>query len=147
LHNELLNLTNQLLQTYLKMETYQARAMSSLVQISNYEEELQGLILEDEAKVAVLNAITNEYLSYLHVNSTNVSIDVTVEETFIIEMPSVVNTKYLLQLLNETTAQGNETVTHRVNTAPTLRINPTYAAVLGMLVVALITAIIIRKLR
>ena len=147
LHNELLNLTNQLLQTYLKMETYQARAMSSLVQISNYEEELQGLILEDEAKVAVLNAITNEYLSYLHVNSTNVSIDVTVEETFIIEMPSVVNTKYLLQLLNEITAQGNETVTHRVNTAPTLRINPTYAAVLGMLVVALITAIIIRKLR
>lgn len=147
LHNELLNLTNQLLQTYLKMETYQARAMSSLVQISNYEEELQGLILEDEAKVAVLNAITNEYLSYLHVNSTNVSIDVTVEETFIIEMPSVVNTKYLLQLLNEITAQGNETVTHRVNTVPTLRINPTYAAVLGMLVVALITAIIIRKLR
>ena len=147
LHNELLNLTNQLLQTYLKMETYQARAMSSLVQISNYEEELQGLILEDETKVAVLNAITNEYLSYLHVNSTNVSIDVTVEETFIVEMPSVVDTRYLPQLLSEITAQNNKTATHGANTAPTLRINPTHAAALGVLTVAIITVTIIRKLR
>ncbi|MGC9152839.1 MAG: hypothetical protein ACP5GY_03785 [Vulcanisaeta sp.] len=115
LHNELLNLTNQLLYTYLGMASYQAKAYSYLAQVSGYEGELEGMIMEDEVKRAVLSELANQYLSLLSINSSNVSIDVTIEETFIINMPSIVNTQYLLQLLNTTgTVPSNKSTTHGI---------------------------------
>jgi len=146
LHNELNNLTNQLLSTYLGMASYQARAMSYLMQISNYEGELRGMMLEDEVRISVLNALANQYLGYLRINNTNVSIDVTIEETFIVEMPSIVNTQYLLQLLNETAVQGNKTTSHGVSMVTAIPNHLIYLVVLGVLIAVLIITFIIRKL-
>jgi hypothetical protein len=146
LHNELNNLTNQLLSTYLGMASYQARAMSYLMQISNYEGELRGMMLEDEVRMSVLNALANQYLGYLRINNTNVSVDVTIEETFIVEMPSIVNTQYLLQLLNETAVQGNKTTSHGVSMVTAIPNHLIYLVVLGVLIAVLIITFIIRKL-
>jgi len=146
LHNELNNLTNQLLSTYLGMASYQARAMSYLMQISNYEGELRGMMLEDEVRISVLNALANQYLGYLRINNTNVSIDVTIEETFIVEMPSIVNTQYLLQLLNETAVQGNKTTSHGVSMVTAIPNHLIYLVVLGVSIAVLLITFIIRKL-
>jgi hypothetical protein len=146
LHNELNNLTNQLLSTYLGMASYQARAMSYLMQISNYEGELRGMMLEDEVRMSVLNALANQYLGYLRINNTNVSIDVTIEETFIVEMPSIVNTQYLLQLLNETAVQGNKTTSHGVSMVTAIPNHLIYLVVLGVSIAVLLITFIIRKL-
>jgi hypothetical protein len=146
LHNELNNLTNQLLSTYLGMASYQARAMSYLMQISNYEGELRGMMLEDEVRISVLNALANQYLGYLRINNTNVSIDVTIEETFIVEMPSIVNTQYLLQLLNKTAVQGNKTTSHGVSMVTAIPNHLIYLVVLGVSIAVLLITFIIRKL-
>jgi len=146
LHNELNNLTNQLLSTYLGMASYQARAMSYLMQIGNYEGELRGMMLEDEVRISVLNALANQYLGYLRINNTNVSVDVTIEETFIVEMPSIVNTQYLLQLLNETAVQGNKTTSHGVSMVTAIPNHLIYLVVLGVLIAVLLITFIIRKL-
>ena len=146
LHNELNNLTNQLLSTYLGMASYQARAMSYLMQISNYEGELRGMMLEDEVRMSVLNALANQYLGYLRINNTNVSVDVTIEETFIVEMPSIVNTQYLLQLLNETAVQGNKTTSHGVSMVTAIPNHLIYLVVLGVSIAVLLITFIIRKL-
>ncbi len=146
LHNELNNLTNQLLSTYLGMASYQARAMSYLMQIGNYEGELRGMMLEDEVRMSVLNALANQYLGYLRINNTNVSVDVTIEETFIVEMPSIVNTQYLLQLLNETAVQGNKTTSHGVSMVTAIPNHLIYLVVLGVLIAVLLITFIIRKL-
>jgi len=146
LHNELNNLTNQLLSTYLGMASYQARAMSYLMQISNYEGELRGMMLEDEVRISVLNALANQYLGYLRINNTNVSIDITIEETFIVEMPSIVNTQYLLQLLNETAVQGNKTTSHGVSMVTAIPNHLIYLVVLGVSIAVLLITFIIRKL-
>ena len=146
LHNELNNLTNQLLSTYLGMASYQARAMSYLMQIGNYEGELRGMMLEDEVRISVLNALANQYLGYLRINNTNVSIDITIEETFIVEMPSIVNTQYLLQLLNETAVQGNKTTSHGVSMVTAIPNHLIYLVVLGVLIAVLLITFIIRKL-
>jgi hypothetical protein len=146
LHNELNNLTNQLLSTYLGMASYQARAMSYLMQISNYEGELRGMMLEDEVRISVLNALANQYLGYLRINNTNVSVDVTIEETFIVEMPSIVNTQYLLQLLNETAVQGNKTTSHGVSMVTAIPNHLIYLVVLGVSIAVLLITFIIRKL-
>ncbi|WP_243674702.1 hypothetical protein [Vulcanisaeta distributa] len=107
LHNELTNLTNQLLITYINLSSYQTRALSYMTQVSRYEGEIESDIMSDEVKKAVLTALARQYLTYLSINNTNADIDVTVEETFVINMPSVVNTQYLLQLVNMTAAQGS----------------------------------------
>ncbi len=146
LHNELNNLTNQLLSTYLGMASYQARAMSYLMQIGNYEGELRGMMLEDEVRISVLNALANQYLGYLRINNTDVSIDITIEETFIVEMPSIVNTQYLLQLLNETAVQGNKTTSHGVSMVTAIPNHLIYLVVLGVLIAVLLITFIIRKL-
>ena len=146
LHNELNNLTNQLLSTYLGVASYQARAMSYLMQISNYEGELRGMMLEDEVRISVLNALANQYLGYLRINNTDVSIDITIEETFIVEMPSIVNTQYLLQLLNETAVQGNKTTSHGVSMVTAIPNHLIYLVVLGVLIAVLLITFIIRKL-
>ncbi len=146
LHNELNNLTNQLLSTYLGMASYQARAMSYLMQIGNYEGELRGMMLEDEVRMSVLNALANQYLGYLRINNTDVSIDITIEETFIVEMPSIVNTQYLLQLLNETAVQGNRTTSHGVSMVTAIPNHLIYLVVLGVLIAVLLITFIIRKL-
>lgn len=146
LHNELGNLTNQLLSTYLGMASYQARAMSYLMQIGNYEGELRGMMLEDEVRISVLNALANQYLGYLRINNTDVSIDITIEETFIVEMPSIVNTQYLLQLLNETAVQGNKTTSHGVSMVTAIPNHLIYLVVLGVLIAVLFITFIIRKL-
>jgi len=146
LHNELNNLTNQLLSTYLGMASYQARAMSYLMQISNYEGELRGMMLEDEVRISVLNALANQYLGYLRINNTDVSIDITIEETFIVEMPSIVNTQYLLQLLNETAVQGNKTTSHGVSMVTAIPNHLIYLVVLGVSIAVLLITFIIRKL-
>jgi prefoldin subunit 5 len=146
LHNELSNLTNQLLSTYLGMASYQARAMSYLMQIGNYEGELRGMMLEDEVRISVLNALANQYLGYLRINNTDVSIDITIEETFIVEMPSIVNTQYLLQLLNETAVQGNKTTSHGVSMVTAIPNHLIYLVVLGVLIAVLLITFIIRKL-
>ena len=146
LHNELSNLTNQLLSTYLGVASYQARAMSYLMQIGNYEGELRGMMLEDEVRMSVLNALANQYLGYLRINNTNVSVDVTIEETFIVEMPSIVNTQYLLQLLNETAVQGNKTTSHGVSMVTAIPNHLIYLVVLGVLIAVLLITFIIRKL-
>jgi prefoldin subunit 5 len=146
LHNELNNLTNQLLSTYLGMASYQARAMSYLMQIGNYEGELRGMMLEDEVRMSVLNALANQYLGYLRINNTNVSVDVTIEETFIVEMPSIVNTQYLLQLLNETAVQGNKTTSHGVSMVTAIPNHLIYLVVLGVSIAVLLITFIIRKL-
>ena len=146
LHNELNNLTNQLLSTYLGMASYQARAMSYLMQISNYERELRGMMLEDEVRMSVLNALANQYLGYLRINNTDVSIDITIEETFIVEMPSIVNTQYLLQLLNETAVQGNKTTSHGVSMVTAIPNHLIYLVVLGVSIAVLLITFIIRKL-
>jgi len=146
LHNELSNLTNQLLSTYLGVASYQARAMSYLMQIGNYEGELRGMMLEDEVRISVLNALANQYLGYLRINNTDVSIDITIEETFIVEMPSIVNTQYLLQLLNETAVQGNKTTSHGVSMVTAIPNHLIYLVVLGVLIAVLLITFIIRKL-
>jgi hypothetical protein len=146
LHNELNNLTNQLLSTYLGMASYQARAMSYLMQIGNYEGELRGMMLEDEVRISVLNALANQYLGYLRINNTDVSIDITIEETFIVEMPSIVNTQYLLQLLNETAVQGNKTTSHGVSMVTAIPNHLIYLVVLGVSIAVLLITFIIRKL-
>ena len=146
LHNELNNLTNQLLSTYLGMASYQARAMSYLMQIGNYEGELRGMMLEDEVRMSVLNALANQYLGYLRINNTDVSIDITIEETFIVEMPSIVNTQYLLQLLNETAVQGNKTTSHGVSMVTAIPNHLIYLVVLGVSIAVLLITFIIRKL-
>ncbi|PLC68809.1 hypothetical protein B7L70_01725 [Vulcanisaeta sp. EB80] len=146
LHNELNNLTNQLLSTYLGVASYQARAMSYLMQISNYEGELRGMMLEDEVRISVLNALANQYLGYLRINNTNVSVDVTIEETFIVEMPSIVNTQYLLQLLNKTAVQGNKTTSHGVSMVTAIPNHLIYLVVLGVSIAVLLITFIIRKL-
>jgi hypothetical protein len=146
LHNELNNLTNQLLSTYLGVASYQARAMSYLMQIGNYEGELRGMMLEDEVRMSVLNALANQYLGYLRINNTDVSIDITIEETFIVEMPSIVNTQYLLQLLNETAVQGNKTTSHGVSMVTAIPNHLIYLVVLGVSIAVLLITFIIRKL-
>ncbi|WP_243666117.1 hypothetical protein [Vulcanisaeta sp. JCM 16159] len=107
LHSELTNLTNQLLITYINLSSYQTRALSYMTQVSRYEGEIESGIMSDEVKKAVLTALARQYLTYLSINNTNADIDVTVEETFVINMPSIVNTQYLLQLVNMTAAQGS----------------------------------------
>ncbi|WP_069808048.1 hypothetical protein [Vulcanisaeta thermophila] len=101
LHLELSNVTNQLLTTYFRMMGYQALALSSIGRVSNYTASIKGLITQDEIKLSVLRGMANYYLSNVEINGTSYGIDVTLEETFIINMPSVVDTQYLQYLLNE----------------------------------------------
>ncbi|BDR92579.1 hypothetical protein [Vulcanisaeta souniana] len=146
LHNELLNLTNQLLATYLSISSYQTRALSYMAQVNNYEEEIRSMIVNDEVEETVLNTLAKQYLSYVSINETNVSTDVTVEETFIINMPSIVNTQYLLQLINATTAQGNETQSPRTIG---IVVNGYYGyfLIMGIAVSIMLILILIRKFR
>ncbi len=146
LHNQLLNLTNQLLITYINLSSYQARALSYLAQVSNYEGDIESVIMSDEVKRAVLTALANQYLNYVRINDTDVSIDVTVEETFIINMPSIVNTQYLLQLINETSAQGNESLGPKPTNAVITGYGFYYLLVAGLVTSAILALILMRRL-
>ncbi|ADN49740.1 hypothetical protein [Vulcanisaeta distributa] len=146
LHNELLNLTNQLLITYINISSYQTRALSYMTQVSGYESEIESTIMSDEVKKAVLTALARQYLTYLSINNTNVKIDVTVEETFVINMPSVVNTQYLMQLINETAVQGNESVSPRTVGAVVINYSTYYPLIIGVALSIILVLILVRKL-
>ncbi|GAB6947962.1 hypothetical protein JCM16161A_20920 [Vulcanisaeta sp. JCM 16161] len=146
LHNELLNLTNQLLITYINISSYQARALSFTNQVSVYESRIEGEIMSDEVKKAVLTALAKQYLTYLSINNTNVSIDVTVEETFVINMPSIVNTQYLIQLINETATSNNETVTPKAIGAIITNYDVYYLLIIGIGISVIIVLMLVRKI-
>ncbi len=146
LHNELLNLTNQLLTTYLGISSYQTRVLSYIVQVNDYEEKIRSMIINYEVEETVLNTLVKQYLSYVSINNTSVNIDVTVEETFIINMPSIVNTQYLLQLINATTAQSNGLQSPRTIG---IIVNDYYGyfSIIGIAVSIILILILIRKFR
>ncbi|GAB6945493.1 hypothetical protein JCM14467A_22750 [Vulcanisaeta sp. JCM 14467] len=145
LHNELLSLTNQLLITYINLSSYQTKALSFMTQVSGYEGEIESTIMSDEVKKAVLTALARQYLNYLSINSTNVSIDVTVEETFVINMPSIVNTQYLLQLINTTSIQGNESASHRVVGVVITNYGIYYPLIISIAVLIALIFILVRR--
>ncbi|MFB6470916.1 MAG: hypothetical protein TU36_006775 [Vulcanisaeta sp. AZ3] len=146
LHNELINLTNQLLNTYLNMATYQTSTLKYLLKVSGYEDNLSSIIAEDKIKLLALRALANQYLAYLSINNSGVDINVDVEETFIINMPSVVNTQYLMQLLNETTrTTNNNAVSHG---SQGMAININYAiALLSTVIIATSVVLSFRRMR
>lgn len=146
LHNELLNLTNQLLITYINISSYQTRALSYMTQVSGYEGEIESTIMSNEVKKAVLTALARQYLTYLSINNTNVKIDVTVEETFVINMPSIVNTQYLMQLINETAIQGNESVSPKAIGAVVINYSTYYPLIIGVALSIILVLILVRKL-
>ncbi|WP_054842679.1 hypothetical protein [Vulcanisaeta distributa] len=146
LHNELLNLTNQLLVTYINLSLYQTRALSYMTQVSGYESEIESTIMSDEVKKAVLTALAKQYLTYLSINNTDVNIDVTVEETFVINMPSIINTQYLMQLINETAAQGNESMSPKAIGTVIINYGIYYPLIIGVAVSIILALLLVRRL-
>lgn len=147
LHNELLNLTNQLLITYINISSYQTRALSYITKVSGYEGEVESMIMRDEVKKAVLTALARQYLNYLYINNSNVNVDVTVEETFIINMPSIINTQYLTQLINMTTVPSNESASSKVVGVILSNYYDYYLSVIGIIASIILIVILMKRLR
>jgi len=109
LHRDLDSLIKQMLHQYFSAQSQQYNLARQLIRLRGYEEAIRANITERYIKLGILRSLAQRYASSLSIIGAPVNTTLTVRETFVINMPAIVDMHYLSLLLSSQQQQPEKT--------------------------------------